>query len=61
MIKKSITLEDCRKVNSDPGSAFKVLKMVNSTQFEVWDYVSTTEVNELCNDDGWTVTIVARM
>jgi hypothetical protein len=60
MKKKTITLEDLRSVNSNPDHAFRVQKVVNSTEFTVGQLVSKREADNLCLSAPWTVNLVAK-
>ena len=52
-----ITLMDCRKYNSRPEHAFRVVKLVNSIEYQTEQYLSMEDVQSLCDDEEWKVTI----
>lgn len=46
MKKEKLVLTDLRHVNFN-NSAFKVKKMINTIEYKIGDYLSTSEVTEL--------------
>ena len=60
LIKKNITLEDYRDLNTAIYGDYKVKKLINSTEFQIDHFISKKEVDSIIIK-GWVVNIIRKV
>lgn len=57
MNKKHLWLKDLRGKSNTDETAFEVTKIQNSVRYYIGEYLDQPEVERLCTNHDWTVTI----
>ena len=60
---RKIYLEDYRDTvmyQDNKENAFKIVKLVNSTNYHIGSFINETAVHELCEYNTWEVTVQSR-